>query len=116
MTPDIINGTFEFIGAALIANNSRVLLRDKHVAGFHWTTTGFFTSWGLWNLFYYLNLDQWFSFAGGVAIVAANAVWLALTLYYLRTKRGDLGVWGDMFMELGDRDRAEKAANGCGDK
>ena len=93
MTPDIINGLFEFLGALLIANNFHVLYHDKEVKGFHWTTTAFFTSWGLWNLFYYPNLDQWFSFAGGVAIVATNAAWLGLTLYYMKRPGGRAAAW-----------------------
>ncbi len=122
MTPDIINGLFEFLGALLIANNSRVLLRDKHVAGFHWSTVSFFMVWGLWNIFYYPNLDQWVSFAGGIAVVWANMVWLALTLYYIQKTRRLNSIRSARRLNArrqrlgGEKDLAEKAANGCGDK
>lgn len=84
MNPDAINGFFELGGALLLLLNVRAILRDREVSGIHWGPTAFFTAWGLWNLFYYPSLDQWFSFAGGVAIVTVNAVWLALVLKYRR--------------------------------
>lgn len=82
MTPDIVNGLFEFCGAAFIACSIRRVLIDRQVAGISWLTISFFAGWGLWNLFYYPHLDQWFSFAGGVALVAANAVYVALLLRF----------------------------------
>lgn len=88
MTPDLINGLFEFTGAIMLSRNVVQLHRDKMVKGVHWNATAFFTSWGLWNLYYYPALDQWWSFAGGLAIVSVNAVWLAQTFYYLRKNSG----------------------------
>lgn len=82
MSPDIINGLFEFFGAVVIMLNVRALYRDKVVKGVHWGVTGFFAAWGLWNLFYYPSLDQWFSFAGGCAIVTVNLIWLGQVWYY----------------------------------
>ena len=60
------------------------LYRDKCIRGVHWSATLFFASWGYWNLFYYPHLDQWWSFSGGVSIVAANTVWVAQMFYYGR--------------------------------
>lgn len=82
MTPDVFNGLFELAGACLLSLNVRQVWRDKVVRGVHWGATTFFTAWGFWNLFYYPSLDQWWSFAGGCAIVTVNAVWLALMLWY----------------------------------
>ena len=82
MWADLINGTFEFAGAVCLWQNVRALFRDRVLRGIHWTPTTFFAAWGLWNLFYYPSLDQWFSFWGGVAIVAVNLVWLALVVRY----------------------------------
>lgn len=82
MTPDLINGLFEFVGSLMIWANVARILKDKEVKGIDWRVTGFFWVWGLWNLFYYPHLDQWWSFAGGVSIVVANTVWLALAWYY----------------------------------
>lgn len=82
MLPDLINGAFEtFGGCALLLSVIR-LHRDKQVRGVHWGNVGFFTAWGLWNLLYYPTLGQWASFAGGVFLVAVNAVWLGQIIYY----------------------------------
>lgn len=87
MTPDVMNGAFELLGSIMLWLNVRKLHQDKEVKGVHWTATCFFMLWGYWNLFYYPSLDQWWSFAGGISIVAANTVWLAQTLYYLRKNK-----------------------------
>jgi hypothetical protein len=52
------------------------------VKGVSILSTTMFTAWGFWNLFYYPHLGQWWSFTGGLAIVAANALWVALMLKY----------------------------------
>lgn len=82
--PDFINGTFESLGGFAIAFSVRNLYLSKVVRGVSWPHVAFFTAWGLWNLFYYPHLGQWFSFAGGFALVSINAVWLAQIAYYLR--------------------------------
>lgn len=86
--PDATNGAFETLsGLAMIANITR-LYKDKLVRGVDWRVTVFFIVWGLWNLFYYPNLHQWFSLSGGIVIVAANLTWLAFAIHYgKRTSR-----------------------------
>lgn len=84
MTPDQINGMFEFAGAGFICLSIRKVLFDKRVAGVSWVHVSFFAFWGLWNLFYYPHLDQWWSFAGGVALVAVNLLYVGLLFYYSR--------------------------------
>ncbi len=86
MNPDLINGLFEFIGSLMIWANVARILKDKEVKGIDWRVTGFFWAWGLWNLFYYPHLDQWWSFAGGVSIVIANTVWLSLAWWYSKPR------------------------------
>jgi len=88
MTPDLVNGAFELGGAALLTLNVRALSRARRIEGVHWGPTVFFTAWGLWNLFYYPSLDQWASFAGGLAIVLVNAVWLGLLFRFSRKRTG----------------------------
>ncbi len=83
---DLLNGAFEFCGAAALSMNVLKLLKDKMVRGVHWASTIFFTSWSMWNLIYYPTLDQWFSFAGGCCIVIANLAWLVLILRYRKNK------------------------------
>lgn len=82
MSPDIANALFEFVGGALIWVNVLRLHKDKMIRGVHWGPTGFFAAWGLWNLFYYPHLEQWWSFAGGCFIVTTNTIWVAQMIYY----------------------------------
>ena len=91
MNLDIVNACFEFFGAAVSAFNVRSIVRDKQVQGFNPMTTVFFTSWGIFNMFYYPSLEQWWSFFGGLAIVLVNAVWLFFVcLYYVRNNKENL--------------------------
>jgi hypothetical protein len=81
---DLLNGVFEMLGGLLVLNHCRAVLRDKAVAGVSTFSTSIFTLWGVWNLYYYPSLGQWCSFAGGLVIVTANALWLTLMLKYRR--------------------------------
>ena len=85
MISDLTNGAFELLAAVMVLNHCRVLYRDKAVKGISILSTAFFASWGAWNLYYYPSLGQWWSFAGGVGIVLANALWVALLLRYRKT-------------------------------
>lgn len=86
MNMDIVNGSFELIGALVLMLNVKALYKDKKVQGIHWGSTLFFSLWGIWNLIYYPSLDQWFSFAGGLAIVTVNTTWLIQVIYYSRRR------------------------------
>lgn len=79
---DFINGSFEFWGAIALLNHCRVLYRDKVLRGVSKASTLFFTTWGIWNVYYYPHLDQWMSFAGGLAICMTNILWLSLMWKY----------------------------------
>jgi hypothetical protein len=72
---DIINGLFELVGAFMTWRNYVQLRRDGEVRGVYWPVTAFFAAWGLWNLYYYPSLGQWFSFAAGVLLVGWNIAW-----------------------------------------
>ena len=88
ITPDMINGLFELVGGLFYVINIRIILRDKEVKGISLWPVGFFISWGLWNLFYYPYLEQWYSFFGGIFMVGADMIWLGLALYYMYRKKG----------------------------
>lgn len=77
-TFDLINGSFEAVAALFTLNHCRVLLRDRAVAGVSIASMAFFTGWGVWNLWFYPHLGQAWSFAGGVLLVIANAIYVAL--------------------------------------
>lgn len=82
LTGDHINAIFEFGGAYVCARSVVRLYKDKCVTGYNVSQSVFFTSWGVWNTIYYPSLDQWWSLAGGLALVTMNGSWSALALYY----------------------------------
>lgn len=84
MNPDFVNGLFELLASAFILNHCRVLYADKMVRGVSLLSTVFFTGWGMWNIFYYPHLEQYWSFAGGLFVVTANGLWIALMVKYRR--------------------------------
>jgi len=88
MTPDLINGLFEALGGVLLWTNVLRAARDKAFKGVAIVPTAFFMAWGIWNLYYYPSLGQWFSFSGGINIVVANAVWVGQMIYYRERKPG----------------------------
>ncbi len=81
-TPDMFNGFFEIGGAILLLLNVKRLARDKSVHGVSVIPVIFFTAWGFWNLFYYPQLGQWFSFIGGICVVVVNSAWLLQVYHY----------------------------------
>lgn len=89
MNVDTINGLFELVGGAVYWFNVRKLLKDKQVRGVHWSVQAFFSMWGVWNLYYYPTLGQYWSFVGGVFLLAGNATWTALAIYYTRKEKID---------------------------
>lgn len=82
MTADLLNATFEAVGAAFLAADCRALARDKCLRGVFWPGRVFFASWGLWNVVYYPAIGQWLSFTAGLLVLAVNAVWCALAWKY----------------------------------
>lgn len=80
--PDLINGTFEAGGALVNLLNVQAILRDKVVKGINPYVYVWFSSWGIFNLYYYPHLNQWLSFYGGAAIVTVNLSWLAIAGYF----------------------------------
>jgi len=86
MINDGINSIFELGGAFILLLNVRRLYIDKCVKGCDWRAVLFFTLFGLWNVYYYPSLNQWYSFVGGVCLVIVNAVWLSMVLVYSRRK------------------------------
>jgi hypothetical protein len=82
-TPDMINGAFELAGALLICMSIRRLHLDGQVKGVSVIPITFFALWGLWNLFFYPHLGQWWSFWGGVAMVVTNTIWLLQMVYVI---------------------------------
>lgn len=80
--PDIINGLFELSGSIFITMSIIKTKKDRGTTGVSWMTIAYFSSWGYWNLYYYPHLGQWWSFVGGILIVAANTIWAGQIIYY----------------------------------
>ena len=81
-----MNALFEFIGGLFLWMNVITLYKDKATRGIYYPTVIFFFIWGVWNLWYYPSLDQWWSFIGGVWLATANLVWILLFMYYKRNE------------------------------
>lgn len=79
---DVVNGLFEFIGSFFVWFCVYKLYKDKELKGWSIWSTGYFTAWGYWNLFYYPSLNQWWSAAATLAIATANTAWIILAIYY----------------------------------
>jgi hypothetical protein len=75
---DAINGAFELCGGFLLFLHCRKVIQDREIKGVSWIPVAFFAGWGYWNLYYYPHLNQTLSFIGGIVVVFANTLWLAL--------------------------------------
>jgi hypothetical protein len=73
---DVVNGCFEMAGALSAWMNVRRLRRDREVKGIVWQWTIVCQFWGIWNIWYYYGLHQWFSWTAGIALCAGNTVWV----------------------------------------
>jgi hypothetical protein len=82
--PDITNGVFELIGGAAVWANVFAIRKDKGYAGVRVPVMVFFSSWSLWNIYYYPHLGQYWSLAGGASIGLANLAFVCSMLYYGR--------------------------------
>jgi len=84
---DIGNAVFEGGGATLVWLNVSRLRRDREIKGIDWRVQAFWAAWGVWNVFYYPQLDQWLSAAAGLVLVTGNLVWCALAVRILRASK-----------------------------
>lgn len=82
VTPDMINGLFEIVSAGFSAKNVQAVYKEKQVRGVYWPFWIFLSTWGLWNVFYYPHLEQWWSTVGGIILVSVNITWTILAYKY----------------------------------
>jgi fatty acid desaturase len=82
--PDHINAAFEGLGAVFTWRNALQLHRDRQVRGVYWPITAFFAAWGVWNLYFYPAIGQWWSFGAGAFLVIGNLAWVALAVKWRR--------------------------------
>lgn len=86
MTPDIVNALFECAGSAFTWMNVYRVYKDKGYAGIYLPAIMFFFSWGVWNLYFYPHLGQWWSFIAGCSLALANVSWVTVMLVYGRKR------------------------------
>lgn len=79
---DFINGTIEAFAGLFALNHCRVLYAHKESRGVSIVSAIFFTLWGFWNLYYYPHLNQMMSFYGGLFVVVANVIYVAMMVIY----------------------------------
>ncbi len=87
MIPDVVNGIFEATGAFFVWGNAWKLHQDREIKGVYWPSWIFFSSWGIWNLYYYPSLSQWWSFVGGALLVTGNLAWVTQAALLSRKRR-----------------------------
>ncbi len=81
MSPDVGNAVFEALGAYFTWRNALALYRERKISGVYWPMTIFFTAWGVWNLYYYPALGQWWSFTAGAVLVIGNVLWSVMAVH-----------------------------------
>lgn len=79
---DLVNGVFEVGGGLIIWLNVFKIIKDKEVKGFDWRVSGFFSSWGLWNVLFYWGVNCLVSWVGSMFLLLGNVVWLSYVLKY----------------------------------
>ncbi len=75
MNIDIVNGAFELTAGFFVLASCR-----RGAGGVSPITVAFFTTWGVFRLFFYPAVGCPVSLVGGVMVTAANAFWLVLLL------------------------------------
>ena len=72
------------LSGVLVWLNVRRLHLDKMVRGVAAAPIAVFSTWGIWNLYYYPHLEQWVSFAAGVLLAVGNTTWVIQMIHYGR--------------------------------
>jgi len=87
MWQDKVNSSLLGLSAILLAMNVRQLYQDKTVRGVSLWPVVLYDVWGIWDLYYFPSLNQWFSMCASFIACCINTVWLALAIYYTYFKR-----------------------------
>ncbi|MDO8933352.1 MAG: hypothetical protein Q7U97_13240, partial [Rhodocyclaceae bacterium] len=87
MIQDAINGSFELLAGVAVLHHCHILHRDRQVKGVSVPAVFFFTAWGFWNVYYYPHLGQMLSFVGGIFVMVANCIYVAMILRTLGRER-----------------------------
>lgn len=88
---DVINATFEVMGAIFVWSNVVTLRRDRCVQGVNLSVSAFYGCWGVMASFYYISLGHWASLIGNVLILSGNLAWLTMALRLRQAPGGTIG-------------------------
>lgn len=82
MSFDLINAFFEFSGFLLVLPSLLKAYNLKMIRGVHIATPLFFLCWGVFNLFFYTHLDQWYSTLAAGLMIIGNLIWTWMVWVY----------------------------------
>lgn len=82
--PDLVNGIFGVLGGLFIALSIAKLYQEKTVRGVSIVYVAFFTTWSWYQVYFFTTVNFWWSWAGAVGMMTANAIWLCQMVYYSR--------------------------------
>lgn len=86
MTLDTTNCLFECIGTIFAWMNAWYLFKDREIKGMYWPSSFYVAGFGIWSLYYYHNLSQWYSLSIAVIHVLGTLTWLILALFFHNKK------------------------------
>jgi hypothetical protein len=81
---DKINAIFQIFNSIFLSFNVIRLYRDKNVAGVSLTTTLYFVVFNWFNVIYFFNINQPFSFICSIACAIVISIWSGQMIYYKR--------------------------------
>jgi hypothetical protein len=85
---DMTMGLIQVAGAGFLGVSVLQLFRRKYVGGVSAVTVSFWVAWGLWDLYYWPSLGQWWAFGGAVVVTMMNMLYVGLiVLYNYRERR-----------------------------
>ena len=79
---DLINGGFELTAGLFSLLNVVKLYKDKQVLGISLFPQFIFSAWAIFNLYFYSNIDLWYSFIGSIMMTSVNVTWFVMAVYY----------------------------------
>ena len=79
---DLVNSFFKYGSGFFIIPTIIELYKTQNAEGVSWIHVGFFSIWGVWNLYYFWNLNQKLSALANVFLILMNTTWLLMLLHY----------------------------------
>lgn len=71
----------------MIAISALKCYQNKSADGVHWIMTAYFLGWGIWNLPYYMSLEQSWSLKAAAITAFMNVVYTGLLIKYTFFKK-----------------------------